>query len=266
MDQLQDAAWRHAVGLVRAEDLPMIAAYALADGADSPSLRELAGLSERDDTREIGELFVRTFAERNRAVPDRALGERLLLRHLAAELLAGVLTPTQVAFGVGDDSVVEHLRGEGHRATADEIAFLNTALSCTDYWEEYAPDAFRDWQDELRETATRLVGLPADVLATLHALLAGATPVARGLRAQIAYARIVGRCACGCATVDLAVDRDAAAPAPAHVNPAAEAGYASRDDAGVLLFTEEGYLSRLEIYTAADEPVAAWPEPSFDKR
>lgn len=107
--------------------------------------------------------------------------------------------------------------------------------------------------------------LPADVLATLEALLAGTGPVAIALRAQVPHTRITGRCGCGCATVDLAVDTSAVAPAPDHPNPAADAWYRSPDDAGVMIFTRGGYLSLLEIYSSADEPVATWPEPSFQR-
>ncbi|MEU2232389.1 hypothetical protein [Streptomyces vietnamensis] len=67
-------------------------------------------------------------------------------------------------------------------------------------------------------------------------------------------------------TVDLTVDRAAVPPAPPHGNPAADAWYAVPDDAGVMVFTEDGYLSLLEIYSASSEPIASWPEPLFLKR
>jgi hypothetical protein len=53
---LRDVAVRVLVGVVGTEELPMIAARALAEGQDSPSLRELAGLSRRDH-REAGDLL-----------------------------------------------------------------------------------------------------------------------------------------------------------------------------------------------------------------
>lgn len=56
MEELRDAADRFAVGEVYSEDLPMIAAQALARGLDSPALVELACL-HRSDCRDAAELF-----------------------------------------------------------------------------------------------------------------------------------------------------------------------------------------------------------------
>ncbi|WP_405806476.1 hypothetical protein OG729_14880 [Streptomyces sp. NBC_00210] len=67
-------------------------------------------------------------------------------------------------------------------------------------------------------------------------------------------------------TVDLAVDRAAAPPAPTRGNPAADAWYAVPEDAGVMVFAKDGYLSLLEIYSASSEPITAWPEPRFAER
>lgn len=93
-----------------------------------------------------------------------------------------------------------------------------------------------------------------EVAATLDALLTGSDPVSSALRAQLPYARVVGRCGCGCATVDVAVDHTAVPPAPAHGSPAADAWYAEPEDAGVMVFAKDGYLSLLEIYSASSEP------------
>lgn len=108
--------------------------------------------------------------------------------------------------------------------------------------------------------------LPAEVTATLRALLPGTDPVSSALRAQIPHTRINGRCGCGCATVDLTVDTTAVAAAPEHGNPAVDGWYTSPDNAGVMIFTKDGYLSLLEIYSSAAEPVATWPEPRFRSR
>lgn len=108
--------------------------------------------------------------------------------------------------------------------------------------------------------------LSPDVTATLRALLDGSDPVSSALRAQIPYARVVGRCGCGCATVDLEVDRTAAAQAPSHDNPAVDAGYTEPHSAGVMVCTEDGYLSLLEIYSVSDELITAWPDPRFIER
>ncbi|GAA2203099.1 hypothetical protein [Streptomyces bangladeshensis] len=108
--------------------------------------------------------------------------------------------------------------------------------------------------------------LSAEATATLRALLAGADPVSSALLAQVPHTRVVGRCGCGCATVDLRVDRTAADPAPPHGNPAVDAWYRAPHAAGVMVCTEDGYLSLLEIYSVSDEPVTAWPDPRFLER
>ncbi|MGR7001552.1 hypothetical protein ACU686_31715 [Yinghuangia aomiensis] len=154
MDLLEDAAWRHAVGLVQTEDLPMIAAQALVDGEDSPSLRELAGLSRGSDPREISDLIARTFTDLGRTLPVGSVAERHLLRLLAAGLLAGTVSPQQMTAHACDG--LDRMWGDQASATADEVAFLRLAASCGQHWEEFAPAAFQQWEDELRQAAARL--------------------------------------------------------------------------------------------------------------
>ncbi|MFC7262288.1 hypothetical protein [Streptomyces lutosisoli] len=108
--------------------------------------------------------------------------------------------------------------------------------------------------------------LSQDATTTLKALLTGSDPVSSALRAQIPHTRVAGKCGCGCVTVDLVVDRAEVPPAPVHGNPAADAWYVVPEDAGVMVFTEGGYLSLLEIYSASSEPITTWPEPCFIER
>ncbi|WP_200308179.1 hypothetical protein [Streptomyces adelaidensis] len=109
--------------------------------------------------------------------------------------------------------------------------------------------------------------LPPRVAATLNALLTAEDPVSGALRAQVPYTHVGGGCGCGCATVDLAVDREAVPPASTRGDGlAADAWYAGPDDAGVMVFTEGGYLSLLEIYSVSSEPITTWPEPRFSRR
>jgi len=51
-----------------------------------------------------------------------------------------------------------------------------------------------------------------------------------------------------------------------HDNPVVEAAYTHPGSAGLLVFTENGYLSLLEIYSVSDEPISAWPDPRFIER
>ncbi|MEU8892480.1 hypothetical protein [Streptomyces sp. NPDC048442] len=105
--------------------------------------------------------------------------------------------------------------------------------------------------------------LAPDAAAVLAVLLDGPGAVLAALREQVPYVRVTGRCRCGCASVDLGVDRGAVAAAPVHGSPVAEAFWADSEyGAGVLLFTAGGYLSGLEIYSGADEPLTGWPDPA----
>ncbi|MFD7966033.1 hypothetical protein ACFV5J_35145 [Streptomyces zaomyceticus] len=92
MDHLRRAALKLALGEQPTEDLPMIAAQALADGLESPALVELAGLSRRDPPADIRDLFGQTMAELGFPVPgvEEAWRERML--EAAGGMLTGSLT------------------------------------------------------------------------------------------------------------------------------------------------------------------------------
>lgn len=81
------------------------------------------------------------------------------------------------------------------------------------------------------------------------------------LRAQLSFTTVEGRCGCGCATVDLAVERGTAAPAPVLSSAPVSADLSDGEYyAGiVLLVDDEGYLSCLEVYAIGDEPVRQLP-------
>lgn len=98
----------------------------------------------------------------------------------------------------------------------------------------------------------------------LELLLAQDFDGAAALRSQLPHAKVVGACTCGCVTVDLAVDKEAA-------ERAAIGGRLIRAEAtilddmdepigGVIVFLRDGYLSMLEAYSYGD-PINAWPEP-----
>ncbi len=105
--------------------------------------------------------------------------------------------------------------------------------------------------------------LQALELEVLSELLCMEFAGAQDLRLQLPHATVVGRCECGCATVDLQVDPRWALPAPVSKSPIpAEASVTDdrgREIGGILVFLDRGYLSCLEIYSAAD-PITAWPD------
>ena len=97
MDELQRVAWEYVAGRMLPEDLPMVAAQALADGADSPALCELAALGRRSDPVEIRELFASALTELGITLPTYEQTGRRDLRRLAKDLVAGRRTPRETA-------------------------------------------------------------------------------------------------------------------------------------------------------------------------
>jgi len=97
MDELRDLAWDYAAARAFSEDLPMAAARAPADGADSPSLRELAGLGRRSDPEAIRSLFELALAELDIALPSHEQAGRRDLHRLARELVNGQKSARETA-------------------------------------------------------------------------------------------------------------------------------------------------------------------------
>lgn len=104
--------------------------------------------------------------------------------------------------------------------------------------------------------------LSPEVVETLQALLAGNDPVFAALREQIPFARAVSRCPCGCPSVGLEVDRISVPAAPSPTSPIASGWYDDQTH-DVVLFTDDGYLSSLELNCVSDEVPMAWPDPSL---
>lgn len=153
MDSAFTLAWQRAVGHVFPEDLPMAAAELLAEGLDSPTLRDLAGRSRNDDTTELDALLRRAVAELGVSAPDHTTAERCLLHHLSSRLASGELTPKEVAARVW--------HGMAETATEPELRFLTVATEeccscCLDSLELRQPEAFHSWEIRLRAAAAVL--------------------------------------------------------------------------------------------------------------
>jgi hypothetical protein len=101
-------------------------------------------------------------------------------------------------------------------------------------------------------------GLPADIADVLAAVLNKADPVHAALRRQIPHLGVRARCACGCGTAYFELGADDMEPAPtgpgtvvaAEVQLVTEAGECPGE---VLAFTQEGYLSWLEVCSWSDD-------------
>ncbi|MEU8217166.1 hypothetical protein AB0C47_15465 [Micromonospora taraxaci] len=96
MEQLRDLAIRLAMDEPVGDDLPMAAAHALTRGVDSPSVRELAGLS-KGQSREAVDLFRQAMDELGYPVPDRSGARLHLMREAAASIVAGKGDPEDLA-------------------------------------------------------------------------------------------------------------------------------------------------------------------------
>lgn len=99
----------------------------------------------------------------------------------------------------------------------------------------------------------------------LGALLAEDFPGVDELRAQVPRAMVVGRCDCGCPTVDLEVPEDIPASSATSTTPRlapVEGRVRSIGDeptGDILLFVDDGRMTCLEYVTYQDPSPTEWP-------
>lgn len=85
--------------------------------------------------------------------------------------------------------------------------------------------------------------------ALLEWLLANGSPEAKQYASQLSQVRVVGRCTCGCPSIDLAIgDRQQRTVGPSHVLADFEGVTADGIEVGLILHAREGQLSELEVY------------------
>ncbi|MFF3448338.1 hypothetical protein ACFYXJ_14535 [Streptomyces sp. NPDC002667] len=148
---LEETAWLHQAGQVCPEGLPMTAAVAIAEGVDSPTLCELAGLSRDADPRDIHDAFEQSLAELGIALPDQNLARRFALRKLAERVIEGVTALDELA---SDDW------WEVDTETAQEREFVALIPQCT-CCIEYALGLDQEaWESQLRIAAVALASSP----------------------------------------------------------------------------------------------------------
>jgi hypothetical protein len=93
---LREASLWRAVSRQIPEELPDLAAHALASGLDSPALRDLAGTSRRD-TGLIDDLFTASLKELGIPDPDESSARRHLARLWLSEIADGRRPPFEGA-------------------------------------------------------------------------------------------------------------------------------------------------------------------------
>jgi hypothetical protein len=100
--------------------------------------------------------------------------------------------------------------------------------------------------------------------AVLEALLAADFEGAPALREQMKSVQVVGRCKCGCPSVDLRPGRRTPAAGLKWSIVPVEAETPPGDDGlpyTIILFAHGGRLSYLECVWHGDEPPSTWPNP-----
>ncbi|WP_326692258.1 MULTISPECIES: hypothetical protein [unclassified Streptomyces] len=100
--------------------------------------------------------------------------------------------------------------------------------------------------------------LPADVADVLAAVLNTDSPVHAALRQQVPHLSVRGRCTCGCGTAYFELDTSEVEPAPSGPRTVVAAEARLVTEAGecpgeVLVFTQGGYLSWLEVCSWSDD-------------
>jgi hypothetical protein len=101
-------------------------------------------------------------------------------------------------------------------------------------------------------------------LGVLNALLAHDFSGVEQLRAQLPHVQVVGKCDCGCPTVELRVPEGIAAspvttdsrlaPVEGNVRPAVDG-----PPGNIILFVDDGRMTSLEYVSYADPPPKEWP-------
>ncbi|MFE0364709.1 hypothetical protein [Streptomyces griseoaurantiacus] len=152
LTSLGEAACRYRADEIRPEELPMIAAEALAAGLDTPALCELAGWPRRADPRDLRDAFEQALAESGIELPDRDVARRHALRRLAPRLLDGEITPADLA---RDDWWETETETTAERAF---VALLPPCECCVEYTLGLARSA---WVAQLRIAAQALTSSPA---------------------------------------------------------------------------------------------------------
>jgi hypothetical protein len=149
---LHEAAWRYQADEICPEDLPMIAAEALAAGLDAPALCELAGWPRNADARDIRDAFEQALSESGIELPDPVLARRHALRRLAAKLVSGEIALAEVASDDWWETEVE---------TAEERSFVSLIPQCECCIEYTLGFDQRTWAAKLQIAVLALTSSPS---------------------------------------------------------------------------------------------------------
>lgn len=142
---MRDVGVRVLAGDLASEELPMIAAQALAEGLDSPSLRELAGLS-RGEYREARELLFQVVDELGLPkLPDCDQAVWEMVGSYARRIVSGAVAPVD-----GAHAIAWYAGSLGFPGSLATFAFL------ADLWEDNVVERAQLEQDIVREAEAML--------------------------------------------------------------------------------------------------------------
>ncbi|MEU1374986.1 hypothetical protein ABZ442_15135 [Streptomyces triculaminicus] len=148
---LGEVACRYQADEIAPEDLPMIAAEALAAGLDTPTLCELAGWPRNAYIHDIRDAFEQALAESGIALPDPGLARRHALRRLAARLVDGEIAPAALATDGWWETEAE---------TPAERSFVALIPQCECCIEYTLGLGLQTWEAQLRIAALALTTCP----------------------------------------------------------------------------------------------------------
>ncbi|MFF5263453.1 hypothetical protein ACFY4C_31365 [Actinomadura viridis] len=145
MEILRRITCEYVAGDLFPEDLPRVAAEALARGLDSASLRELAGLNGSDDVRDIRALYLAAMEELGIELPDEQTVRWDRVRTWARRMVDGMTTPVEGAAKIDAESVA-----------LESPAKLSDFTYLLALWGEF-PDRRQSLEASMLESARELV-------------------------------------------------------------------------------------------------------------
>jgi hypothetical protein len=151
--ELTEAAAFWVMDLLPSEHLPDMATHALAAGHDSPTLRQLAGETERIRST-VGPLWETSLRELGIAFPSRASAQLVVARHYARRIVERTMTPYEGARRIWMDAANDAFP---HEAKNDVWDQLSVFVGLASQWE----DDTRRRRESEREIVERAVELLA---------------------------------------------------------------------------------------------------------
>jgi hypothetical protein len=139
------------------EELPRIAADWLAEGLDSPSLRELAGTSSPQMS-DVGPLFEKALSELHFTLPKKEEALRFLARHYAQQIVGGAASPYD-----GARKIWWQVSNESERSDPLLLSFVGAASEIEDLPKRTEQDGY-DRKKYARELEEMIVGSARQLL------------------------------------------------------------------------------------------------------